>query len=163
VALRRFTAWPADALGAVALKFLRDVPGMDSGGLRGSLVRLCQAFHTTITDVSAEYLQARGVGWESVGGVLLGVRGGRLEPSLCSQGALQVQQHCVIRTRDFLTFLARCPMTVLSALTQELGRHNYVTPTSYLELINAFKTLLEAKRAQVGGRDQRLEGACESE
>lgn len=28
----------------------------------------------------------------------------------------------------------------------ELGRHNYVTPTSYLELINAFKTLLGAKQ-----------------
>lgn len=28
----------------------------------------------------------------------------------------------------------------------ELGRHNYVTPTSYLELINAFKTLLTMKQ-----------------
>ncbi|KAK7490595.1 hypothetical protein BaRGS_00018198, partial [Batillaria attramentaria] len=28
----------------------------------------------------------------------------------------------------------------------ELGRHNYVTPTSYLELINAFKTLLQKKQ-----------------
>ncbi|XP_052780138.1 dynein axonemal heavy chain 12-like isoform X1 [Mya arenaria] len=28
----------------------------------------------------------------------------------------------------------------------ELGRHNYVTPTSYLELINAFKTLLGSKQ-----------------
>jgi hypothetical protein len=32
---------------------------------------------------------------------------------------------------------------------QDLGRHNYVTPTSYLELITAFRTLLDAKRAQV--------------
>ncbi|XP_052285538.1 dynein axonemal heavy chain 12-like isoform X2 [Dreissena polymorpha] len=30
----------------------------------------------------------------------------------------------------------------------ELGRHNYVTPTSYLELINAFKTLLGAKQEE---------------
>ena len=29
----------------------------------------------------------------------------------------------------------------------ELGRRNYVTPTSYLELISTFRTLLEAKRA----------------
>ncbi len=29
----------------------------------------------------------------------------------------------------------------------ELGRHNYVTPTSYLELLSAFKNLLEAKKA----------------
>lgn len=27
-----------------------------------------------------------------------------------------------------------------------LGRHNYVTPTSYLELINSFKNLLQAKQ-----------------
>lgn len=29
----------------------------------------------------------------------------------------------------------------------ELQRHNYVTPTSYLELISTFKVLLESKRA----------------
>lgn len=28
----------------------------------------------------------------------------------------------------------------------ELDRYNYVTPTSYLELINTFKTLLDKKR-----------------
>ncbi|XP_054642367.1 dynein axonemal heavy chain 7 [Dunckerocampus dactyliophorus] len=31
----------------------------------------------------------------------------------------------------------------------ELQRHNYVTPTSYLELISTFKALLNAKRAEV--------------
>ena len=31
----------------------------------------------------------------------------------------------------------------------ELERHNYVTPTSYLELINTFKTLLDSKRESV--------------
>ena len=31
----------------------------------------------------------------------------------------------------------------------ELGRHNYVTPTSYLELIATFKDLLDVKRAEV--------------
>jgi len=30
-----------------------------------------------------------------------------------------------------------------------LRRHNYVTPTSYLELIQTFKTLLNAKRDEV--------------
>ncbi|BFZ08761.1 hypothetical protein BsWGS_11799 [Bradybaena similaris] len=29
---------------------------------------------------------------------------------------------------------------------EELGRHNYVTPTSYLELINSFKNLLKSKQ-----------------
>ncbi|KAF0308272.1 Dynein heavy chain 3, axonemal [Amphibalanus amphitrite] len=31
----------------------------------------------------------------------------------------------------------------------ELGRHNYVTPTSYLELIMAFKALLQKKRDEI--------------
>ena len=30
----------------------------------------------------------------------------------------------------------------------ELGRHNYVTPTSYLELITMFQRLLTAKRVE---------------
>ena len=33
----------------------------------------------------------------------------------------------------------------------QLKRHYYVTPTSYLELINAFKTLLEEKRKEIDG------------
>ena len=33
-----------------------------------------------------------------------------------------------------------------NSFLEELGRHNYVTPTSYLELISAFKTLLGKKR-----------------
>ena len=33
-----------------------------------------------------------------------------------------------------------------SRYLNELGRHNYVTPTSYLELINSFKTLLQKKQ-----------------
>jgi len=32
---------------------------------------------------------------------------------------------------------------------QDQGRYNYVTPTSYLELITCFKSLLEAKRTQI--------------
>ena len=31
----------------------------------------------------------------------------------------------------------------------ELGRHNYVTPTSYLELISSFKSLLSGKRGAI--------------
>ncbi|KNC96829.1 uncharacterized protein SPPG_07663 [Spizellomyces punctatus DAOM BR117] len=36
-----------------------------------------------------------------------------------------------------------------------LRRHNYVTPTSYLELIQTYKTLLEAKRREVDGLKSR--------
>ncbi|XP_041928965.1 dynein heavy chain 7, axonemal isoform X2 [Alosa sapidissima] len=39
----------------------------------------------------------------------------------------------------------------------ELQRHNYVTPTSYLELISTFKTLLQKKRAEVMTLKRRYE------
>ncbi|XP_073489206.1 dynein axonemal heavy chain 7 isoform X1 [Aquarana catesbeiana] len=39
----------------------------------------------------------------------------------------------------------------------ELQRYNYVTPTSYLELISTFKTLLEKKRLEVMKMKQRYE------
>uniref|UniRef100_A0A8D0HPP8 Dynein axonemal heavy chain 7 n=1 Tax=Sphenodon punctatus TaxID=8508 RepID=A0A8D0HPP8_SPHPU len=43
----------------------------------------------------------------------------------------------------------------------ELQRHNYVTPTSYLELISTFKTLLEKKRAEVMKIKRRYEVGLE--
>lgn len=38
-----------------------------------------------------------------------------------------------------------------------LNRHNYVTPTSYLEMINTFKTLLARKRNELIMSKQRYE------
>ncbi|XP_025904004.1 dynein heavy chain 7, axonemal [Nothoprocta perdicaria] len=43
----------------------------------------------------------------------------------------------------------------------ELQRHNYVTPTSYLELISTFKILLEKKRAEVMKMKRRYEVGLE--
>ncbi|XP_052236951.1 dynein axonemal heavy chain 7-like isoform X2 [Dreissena polymorpha] len=43
----------------------------------------------------------------------------------------------------------------------ELERHNYVTPTSYLELINTFKSLLDVKRGAVMKMKQRYEVGLE--
>ncbi|XP_060786498.1 dynein axonemal heavy chain 7-like [Neoarius graeffei] len=43
----------------------------------------------------------------------------------------------------------------------ELQRHNYVTPTSYLELISTFKVLLKRKRAEVMQLKQRYEVGLE--
>ncbi len=40
---------------------------------------------------------------------------------------------------------------------QELRRHYYVTPTSYLELITTFKTLLKEKRTEVMNLMKRYE------
>lgn len=43
----------------------------------------------------------------------------------------------------------------------ERSRHNYVTPTSYLELISSFKTLLATKRGEVLKLKQRYEVGLE--
>ncbi|RDD45105.1 Dynein heavy chain 7, axonemal, partial [Trichoplax sp. H2] len=44
-----------------------------------------------------------------------------------------------------------------SAYLAELGRYNYVTPTSYLELISTFKALLNKKRSEVMKAKRRYE------
>eukprot|EP00794_Sanderia_malayensis_P007414 gene7414-8234_t len=44
---------------------------------------------------------------------------------------------------------------------EELGRHNYVTPTSYLELISAFKNLLNQKQSEVLKNKRRYEVGLE--
>ncbi|CAK4166458.1 unnamed protein product [Aphanomyces euteiches] len=82
-----FTAWPSDALVAVAEKFLRDVE-MESNAIRRGIVDTCQYFHVQVEELSAVFL--------------------------------------------------RC-----------LRRQNYVTPTSYLELIVAFKSFLSQRRDSV--------------
>ena len=76
-------SWPADALKAVATKFLDDVDIEPK--LKESCVNMCMTFHTTTQEMSDVFLH-------------------------------------------------------------ELGRYNYVTPTSYLEQINTFKELLRLKR-----------------
>lgn len=40
---------------------------------------------------------------------------------------------------------------------EAVRRHNYVTPTSYLELLNTFKTLIQEKRAEVGTKRDRIQ------
>ena len=82
-----FTAWPGDALVAVAKKFLSDVK-FDSEQTRANIVVLCQGFHQDVIELSDKFMNA-------------------------------------------------------------LKRKNYVTPTSYLELIVAFKQNLEKKRLEV--------------
>ncbi|DBA04478.1 TPA: LOW QUALITY PROTEIN: hypothetical protein N0F65_010074 [Lagenidium giganteum] len=82
-----FTAWPSDALVAVAEKFLADVE-MDSAGVRKAIVDTCQYFHVSVMDHSEKFLK-------------------------------------------------------------QLRRQNYVTPTSYLELIIAFKSFLARRRESV--------------
>ncbi|KAJ3084466.1 Dynein heavy chain 7, axonemal [Rhizoclosmatium hyalinum] len=42
-----------------------------------------------------------------------------------------------------------------------LNRHNYVTPTSYLELLNAYKMLFKSKLAEISAIKQRYSGGLE--
>jgi len=49
----------------------------------------------------------------------------------------------------------------------ELSRHNYVTPTSYLELLGTFSRLLKLKKSEISNARQRtktgLDKVCTSE
>ena len=51
--------------------------------------------------------------------------------------------------------------TLSTRYLEELGRHNYVTPTSYLELIGSFKTLLSAKQDETMKAKRRYEVGLE--
>lgn len=94
-----FTAWPSDALIAVAQKFLQDVK-FDSDKTRDSIVIVCQQLHQDVIDLSNKFYSA-------------------------------------------------------------LKRKNYVTPTSYLELIIAFKQNLDQKRTDVSSARMRYEVGLE--
>jgi dynein heavy chain len=89
-----FQAWPADALVAVAEKFLQSIDIEDA--VRDGIVASCQHFHSYSMSLSAEF-------------------------------------------------------------ESSLRRVNYVTPTSYLELITSFKTCLEMKRSEVLTAKRRYE------
>ena len=90
-----FTAWPSDALVAVAQRFLAPVKFRDDD-TRQNIVSLCQQFHMDVIALSDEF-------------------------------------------------------------NRKLKRINYVTPTSYLELILAFKQNLDKKRDEVASAKKRYE------
>jgi dynein heavy chain len=52
---------------------------------------------------------------------------------------------CIQMCQEFHTTTQKLSARFLS----EVERHNYVTPTSYLEMINTFKVLLDNKRKEV--------------
>ena len=59
-------------------------------------------------------------------------------PEKVLAGCVQLCKEFHISTRD-----------LSQRFWNELKRHNYVTPTSYLELINTYKTLLNMKQEYV--------------
>ncbi|XP_059164025.1 dynein axonemal heavy chain 7-like isoform X1 [Physella acuta] len=65
-------------------------------------------------------------------------------------GCIKMCKHFHTSTRD-----------VSEKFLLELERHNYVTPTSYLELISTFKSLLDKKREEVMKQKRRYEVGLE--
>uniref|UniRef100_A0A8C4EP53 Dynein, axonemal, heavy chain 7 n=1 Tax=Dicentrarchus labrax TaxID=13489 RepID=A0A8C4EP53_DICLA len=67
------------------------------------------------------------------------------------------REGCINMCKNFHTSTIELSARFLS----ELQRHNYVTPTSYLELISTFKVLLKTKRAEVMKLKRRYEVGLE--
>ncbi|XP_014666536.1 PREDICTED: dynein heavy chain 7, axonemal-like [Priapulus caudatus] len=63
------------------------------------------------------------------------------------------RQGCIVMCKRFHTSTQQ----LSNRFHQELERHNYVTPTSYLELINTFKVLLDKNRGEVMKAKRRYE------
>jgi len=96
-----FSPWPADALKSVALKFLQDIPELDTTDeVMDGLVTLCQVIHQSVATYSTKYLA-------------------------------------------------------------EMSRHNYVTPTSYLELLGIFSKLVGMKKIELNTSRNRLKTGLE--
>ncbi|XP_052808511.1 dynein axonemal heavy chain 1-like isoform X3 [Mya arenaria] len=96
-----FSPWPADALKSVAMKFLQDIPELDTTDeVMDGLVTVCQVIHQSVAEYSKKYLA-------------------------------------------------------------EMSRHNYVTPTSYLELLGIFSKLVGMKKMELNTSRNRLKTGLE--
>ena len=58
---------------------------------------------------------------------------------------------------EMCTFFQESVATLSTRYFNELKRNNYVTPTSYLELLNAFRGLLDVKRSEVHAQKSRYD------
>ncbi|XP_044097135.1 dynein axonemal heavy chain 7 [Neovison vison] len=65
----------------------------------------------------------------------------------------EIREGCITMCKNFHT----STIDLSTSFYVELQRYNYVTPTSYLELISTFKTLLEKKRSEVMKMKKRYE------
>ena len=69
---------------------------------------------------------------------------------------LKLEEHL----QSVVTFVKHAHMSVArksETFLSELGRHNYVTPTSYLELLSTYNQVLGLKRDEVGTLKNRLQ------
>ncbi|XP_053132771.1 dynein axonemal heavy chain 7 isoform X4 [Hemicordylus capensis] len=69
----------------------------------------------------------------------------------------ETRDGCIDMCKKFHT----TTITLSETFFTEVQRHNYVTPTSYLELISTYKSLLEMKRTQVMKMKKRYEVGLE--
>ena len=51
--------------------------------------------------------------------------------------------------------------TTSTQMLQQLKRHNYVTPTNYLEFVSGYSTLLKEKRMEIGDKANKLKGGLQ--
>jgi dynein heavy chain len=68
-----------------------------------------------------------------------------------------IREQCV----EVCQFIHRTTIEYSKKMQQELRRHYYVTPTSYLEMITTFKRLLEERRNAVLHEKERFETGFE--
>ena len=144
-----FAPWPQDALLAVADRFMADVD-LTKG--------ITESFLASIDDDSSS----------SIGGGGGGGGGGGADDSKANSGgagdgqggAIQQGGHWAKRLRSaVLSTFAVIQQSVLSAsqrMLDELRRHNYVTPTNYLELVTGYRLLLAEKRKELGDAADKL-------
>eukprot|EP00939_MAST-03C_sp_MAST-3C-sp1_P000013 g13.t1 len=58
---------------------------------------------------------------------------------------------------DFFREIHQSVARYTEEFRSRLGRHNYVTPTSYLELLDTYKKVIKTKRVEVGGLRNKLQ------
>jgi dynein heavy chain, axonemal len=62
---------------------------------------------------------------------------------------------------DFFRVIHESVATHSDRYLNELGRHNYVTPTSYLELLSTYKKVIKTKRHELGSLKTKLQNGLD--
>lgn len=121
-----FQPWPEEALERVAETFLETLELSENE--RQEVIPICQTFHTSAKTLSERF----------------DVFTNKLKLNFTFLKKINI-----IYNKDINYLFSKY------RFLSELGRHNYVTPTSYLELIAAFRLLLTQKRDTVMNAKQR--------
>ena len=122
-----FTAWPDDALMAVAEKYMDDV-------------NLDIPMPGEVTDAEGDEVDDRNV-TEDID-----------HDKMKEEWALKLKLGI---SKTFATIHSSV-VKKSAAMLEEIRRHNYVTPINYLELVSGYKLLLAEKRAELGDKADKL-------